>query len=365
MSISMEHVQRLQSMGYNESEARFLYLVATHSGYFVARQFVTYRAQQKGCMLDRFITRLLDSHHARAIQYGRTRVFNLYSRQIYGELEKDNLRNRRQLSDELIHTRLLILDFVLAQPDLDYLETESAKLAYFHGQLNIPQSVLPGHLYVGLKALATTKRYFVDRFPVFLTRVADHKNGLITVPTIPTFTYCDSHQRNMKPFREHLRSYQAFLRKLPRFEFIYAAPENVKLERAQGMFRRMFDSADTVSNGELVRYFTLRQLWEEKKYNSLTREDRDRLRTGNASFRAECFDSLFRQWQSSGLSESEISAVLDSGSVISRITFRTHLLPDRHGIFVRKAGPNYRTKSRNAGSTAGSTPGPTAVEESK
>jgi hypothetical protein len=362
MSISIEHIRRLESMGYNESESRFLYLVATHSGYFVARQFVSFRAQQKGCMLDRFIARLIDSQHARAIQYGRTRVFNLYSRQIYGELEKDNLRNRRQLSDELIHTRLLILDFVLTQPDLDYLETESAKLAYFHGQLNIPLSVLPGHLYVGLKPLASTKRYFIDRFPVFLTRVADAKNPSATIPTL---TYCDSHQRNLKPFREHLRSYRAFLGKLPGFEFIYAAPDPVKLERARRMFRRMFDSAAPVSATEVIRYFTLRRLWEEKKYNSLTREDRDQLRAGNARYRTERFDSLFRQWQSGELSEKEIGSALDSDFELSRITFRTHLLPDRQDIFVRQAGPNYRTKSRNAGSTAGSTPRATVIEENK
>ena len=362
MSICMEHVRRLLSMGYNESESRFLYLVATHSGYFVARQFVSFRGQQKGCMLDRFIARLLDSQHARAIQYGRVRVFNVYSRQIYGELEKDNLRNRRQLSDELIHTRLLILDFISSQPELDYLETESAKLAYFHGQLNIPLSVLPGHLYVGLKALATTKRYFVDRFPVFLTRVADGHNREATVPT---FTYCDSHQGSLKPFREHLRSYQAFLRKLPGFEFIYAAPDPVRLERARRMFERMFDSAAPVSTAELIRYFALRRLWEEKKYDSLTREDRDRLRAGNIRYRAEHFDSLFRLWQSRGLTESEIVTALGSGSGLPRVAFRTHLLPDRHDIFIRQAGPNYRTKSRNAGSTAGSTPKAGRVEENR
>ena len=165
--------------------------------------------------------------------------------------------------------------------------------------------------------------------------------------------------------REHLRSYHAFLRKLPGFQFIYAAPDPVKLERAQRMFTRMFDSAPPVSPSEVVRYFTLRQLWEEKKYNSLTREDRDRLRAGNALYRGDRVDSLFSLWQSRGLTESEIVTALDSGPELSRITFRTHLLPDRHTIFLRQAGPNYRNKSRNAGSTASSTPGSTAVEESK
>ena len=257
---------------------------------------------------------------------------------------------------------MLILDFVLAQPDLNYLETESAKVAYFRGQLDIPLAVLPGHLYVGLKALATTKRYFVDRFPVFLTCFTDSRNEAIKVPT---FTYCDSHRGALKPFREHLRSYQAFLRKLPGFEFIYAAPDQVRLERARRLFTRMFDSSALVSIDDIRRYFTLRQLWEEKKYNSLTREDRDRLREGNVRYRAERFQSLYQLWQSRGLTEKEFGKALEADSLASRITFRTQLLPNRYDIFVRQAGPNYRTVSRNVGSRFGSTSEATTAQESR
>src|SRR5207249_8136194 len=40
VSIKPSYLEALQALGYSESEARFLYLVATHSGYFVARQFL-------------------------------------------------------------------------------------------------------------------------------------------------------------------------------------------------------------------------------------------------------------------------------------------------------------------------------------
>ena len=42
INIKPSHVEALQALGYSESEARFLYLVAKHSGYFVARQFLAF-----------------------------------------------------------------------------------------------------------------------------------------------------------------------------------------------------------------------------------------------------------------------------------------------------------------------------------
>jgi hypothetical protein len=40
MNIPRTQIDALQALGYTVDEARFLYLVATHSGYFVARQFL-------------------------------------------------------------------------------------------------------------------------------------------------------------------------------------------------------------------------------------------------------------------------------------------------------------------------------------
>ena len=355
MTISREHLSRLESLGYNEVESRFLYLVATHSGHFTARQFLTFAGQHKGCMLDRFIARLLDLGHARSTEYGRNaRVLNVFSRQIYGALDKDNLRNRRRLSDELIHTRLLILDFVLAQPDLNYLETESAKLTYFHERLGIPLAILPGHIYAGIKSLATTKRYFVDRFPLFLTSadsVADRTKS------IPAFTYCDPYGQNLKPFREHLRSYRAFLERLTQFNFIYASPDRAKFERARGVFNRLFGPDAWASQQELTRYFHVRKLWEEQKYNSLTREDRDLLRAGNVRYRAERFQSAYNQWLLQPVPDAGLKADFQDGTAAAQPTFRAHLLPHRYDFFVWQGGPNYRTVVRNHGSIDGSMPG--------
>src|SRR5205823_4491406 len=82
----------------------------------------------------------------------------------------------------LVRTRLLILDFVLAHPGLEYLETEAERVAYFR-ELAVPEALIPGRVYKGIDPKSTTKRRFVDRFPVFFSAESDCPPGELT----PTF----------------------------------------------------------------------------------------------------------------------------------------------------------------------------------
>ena len=54
-----DHLDRLQDFGFNEHEARFLCLAATHSGYFTRHQFLSFTHRTKGCLVHRFTTKLL------------------------------------------------------------------------------------------------------------------------------------------------------------------------------------------------------------------------------------------------------------------------------------------------------------------
>src|SRR5216684_6895188 len=141
----LDHLDRLQDSGYNEREARFLYLAATHSGYFTRHQFLRFTRQTKGCLVHRFTTKLLAQRQTHATQYGRkTYVFKLTSRKFYDLIGKQNLRDHRSHTADFIRTRLLVLDFVLAHPDLQYLESQVEKPKFFHEQLGVPASLLIG-----------------------------------------------------------------------------------------------------------------------------------------------------------------------------------------------------------------------------
>ena len=48
MNFPESSLANLGSLGYTEDEARFLYLVATHSGYFSMRQFCNSREPKAG-----------------------------------------------------------------------------------------------------------------------------------------------------------------------------------------------------------------------------------------------------------------------------------------------------------------------------
>ena len=131
MKIAPEHLARIRGYGYSPTEAQFLYLVATHSGYFTQRQFLRFADVKSGGSAIRFTQKILRLGHGRANRYGHhTFIYNVHSRLIYEPIEKDNLRNCRRLSNDWIRTRLMILDFVLDHLQHQYLETEADKVGF-------------------------------------------------------------------------------------------------------------------------------------------------------------------------------------------------------------------------------------------
>src|SRR5260370_24940709 len=124
MDMTQDPLARLLDFGYTEVEARFLYLVATHSGYFTVRQFLDFAKAKSGKRNARFVEKLFGLGHASAQQYTRrSRVYHLWSRQLYSAIGKDFLRNRREHELAHIKTRLLLLYFILPHPNKHYFST--------------------------------------------------------------------------------------------------------------------------------------------------------------------------------------------------------------------------------------------------
>lgn len=357
MNIAAEYLAAIQGYGYTRTETEFLYLVATHSGYFTQGQFLRFARVEKGGAASRFTEKLLRFRHGRATRYGyHTLIYNLYSRLIYGIIGKDNLRNRRRLSNDLIRTRLLVLDFVLGHLEHQYLETEADKLAYFHRKLRIPLPTLPGRIYEGIQSNSHTKRFFVDRFPVFIPCGPES----LFLPLTPTFVYCDTTEHGLLRYISHLRTYQELLSQLTTFNFVYAAATDAKFKRAGKFFSRLFTSDSSSDPDRLIRYFRIRQLWEDHKTSSLTRPDRQLLRDGDRRFRGQLFQDAYRLWTAGKLSETELASVVRKAKTDECRLFFTCLLPDDYDIFERFS-ENYPanhagTISQNRSSRVSSSP---------
>jgi hypothetical protein len=235
MNIAPEYLEAIQGYGYTRTEAEFLYLVATHAGYFTQRQFLRFARVEKGGAASRFTEKLLRFRHGRTARYGyHTLIYNLYSRLIYGTINKDNLRNRRRLSNDLIRTRLLILDFVLGHLEHQYLETEPDKVAYFYRKLRIPLPMLPGRIYKGIKSNSNTKRHFVDRFPRFIPCGSES----LFLPLAPTFVYCDSAEPGLLRYIGHLRTYEHLLNQLPSFKLCLCGRNRCEIQAGRQVLRR-------------------------------------------------------------------------------------------------------------------------------
>ena len=335
MSVANEHLAALCDLGYTEQEAQFVYLVATHSGYFTLQQYLDFTGSKKGWSVHQFTTKSTKLGHLRTMTcaYG-TALYNLYSRRVYGALDRDNLRNRRRLSTELIRTRLSILDFVLSHPHLDYLETEPEKVAYFKEKFGIPDTLIPGRIYQGIEQNATTKRCFVDRFPIYLSPDPHGRKPSM----IPTFVYCDTARRTLMHFITHVRNYEHFVRHLPHFELIYAAPTPTKFKRAERFFRGLFEDASAANTRSLARYFKLRRLWDEEKHDLLTRADRDFLRYGNQRYRDPLWESAYQKWTGGDPNSQCLEGALRAHQQNPNWSFRTYLLPHEHNIFAAEFG---------------------------
>ena len=302
MNIAPAHLTALKALGYTETEARFLYIVATHSGYFVARQFLAFTCGHWGKRTTTFWGKLHTKKHARTEYFPkRAKVYHVYSRRLYRQIGRENLRNRREHEIEYIQRRIRILDFVLSHPNCEYLETEPDRVSYFCNQLKVPIHFLPAKIYYGQRTSQPTVRYFVDKFPMFLG--SDSSSPLPVV----TFTYLQGSEASLTEFVHHLKVYLPLFRQLSEFRFLYLARVDSHFEKA----KELFDSVVTIPLGsdvsaELCQYFQIRKAWDLRRYASVTEGDLIFRNQAKARFVGERFEHLYRGWKAGRVTQDDI-----------------------------------------------------------
>src|SRR6266852_4277964 len=298
MNIAPTHLDALKALGYTEAEARFLYIVATHSGYFVARQFLAFTEAHWGKCTTLFWNKLQTKRHARTECFPKSgTVYHLFSRRLYRQIDRENIRNRREHEIEYIQRRIGMLDFVLSHPQCKYLETEPEKVSFFCDRLKIPNHFLPSKIYHGQRTSQPTVRYFVDKFPMFV------------VPPSPvvTFTYLQGPEASLTEFVHHLEVYLPLFRQLSEFRFLYLARADSHFEKA----KELFDSLVAIPLGsdvsaELLRYFHIRKAWDLSRYTSLTEAELIFRNQAKTRFAGQRFEHLYRGWKVGRVTEADI-----------------------------------------------------------
>jgi len=322
MNILQSHVAQLMEFGYTEPEAQFLYIVATHSGYFTLRQFLNFTGAQRGKRSTQFARKTLNNGHTSVRDYmGYGAIYHLFSRSLYGPIEKDNLRNRRKHSFEFIRTRLVLLNYILANRDPDYFETEQDKLAFFCENLGIAKDFLPARIYEGGPESRPTIRYFVDKFPLFLAPPSPSS------PPVVTLSYVDSGASTISSFITHLGAYLALFRQLPSFRFLYIAPTDAHFPKAKERFESLVKRPlESDMSTEVLRYFAVRKRFEKRQYLVPVTEDFEFLNEAKSRFHGERFERLYQGWVAGTVSEKEIRREFFQVEPHQKILFETYLV---------------------------------------
>jgi len=322
MNIKRSHVEALKALGYTESEARFLYIVATHSGYFVARQFLALTCGHWGKRTTTFWGKLHTKKHARTEYFPKSgKVYHVFSRRLYAQIGRENLRNRREHEIEYIQRRIGILDFVLSHPQWEYVETEPQKVSYFCDQLKVPIHSLPAKIYYGQTTSQPTVRYFVDKFPMFLASDASSPSSVVT------FTYLQGPEASLTEFAHHLGAYLPLFRQLSEFRFLYLARVDSYFEKA----KELFHSAVAIPLGsdvsaELCRYFQIRKAWDLRRYATVTEGDLIFRNQAKTRFAGERFEHLYRGWKAGRASEADIRGEFGRANHPVTVHFETESL---------------------------------------
>jgi hypothetical protein len=322
MNIARSHLDALKALAYTEAEARFLYIVATHSGYFVARQFLAFQGVHWGKRTTVSWSKLNRQKHARAERFPKSgTIYHLFSRRLYRHIEKENLRNRRVHELDFIKRRIAILDFVLANQQYDYLETEPEKVSYFCNRLAIDSHFLPARLYLGRNTPRSSVRYFVDGFPMFFASPS---------PAV-TFTYFAEGTAGFSDFVHHLQAYLPLFRQLSEFRMLYVSRSDTPFERASEIFDSLVRiPLESDITEDVLRYFRTRKAWDEKQYETVTDAELIFRNQARGRFKGEIFEGLYRRWKMGLVSDAAIRerlGVNDRGHSVAFGTAKLIALP--------------------------------------
>ena len=290
MTIDQTEKDKLRALGYSASQASFLWLVALHSGVFLRRQYLKFAGISSGKHATEFLKKLVESRHCRTFPLaGRIAVYHLDSKVIYRAIGHSDLRFRRPHGLDYIKTKLLSLDFILQNPGNTYLATEQEKVDYFVNQPDIPQSSLPAKAYRSQKGKTETIRYFVDKFPLFLSPAA-----------VVHFTFVSAGRcARLEEFRTHLRLYRGLFQRLKEVRMVFIHQYSFHIPAAETCFCAALKAPvdSHFESAGLLRYFELKQAWDRKEYEKVGSEELVFLSQARKRYAGSRYESAYQEWK--------------------------------------------------------------------
>ena len=307
MNYNEKHIKALkETFRLSDREARFVWIVANATGYFLGKHIDLFFNVKKGRARKDFIEKLKRKRLIKEFSFAnRTKVYHLISRRLYALLEQENSRLRKAHENIYIAKRLLLLDFLISNIDKNFLFTEQEKVKFFSEKLGISKEFLPYKIYVSNKTKNETIRYFVDRTPIIISQ------NSLSHSFVVSFIYLHSGlNTSLSDFETWLNSYQKLLYKLPTFDLIFLSSSNVFLKKAERKFFKFLgkEKEETTSYEvklieEVKKYFELREAREGKNYKVFQGKNATWFFDNEAKFKNDFIENLFKEWKENGRKE--------------------------------------------------------------
>ena len=182
--MTVDPIVAIESLGYTEREAAFLYLVAVHSGYFLRRQFDYFIDRNKGSIAMRFLEKARIAGHIQLLDTAhRRQVYHLFYKPIYRLIGAQDSQNRRVKGDAEVRARLMKLDYVFENDRERHLESDAEKLEYFARTRGIDPEIFTKEGGDFLPEIQSTLISLVDRTKpaTSLVRFIFVDEGLLTI----------------------------------------------------------------------------------------------------------------------------------------------------------------------------------------
>lgn len=289
-SLDVDHaIGHIVSRGFTERQARFLVLVARHSGVCVMHQYAAFGGVAFGHTTRRFFAKLerLGWVSTYDCARKRARIYHVRHRELYDAIGDPDSRLRRPPTVPRALERLMLLDVVLAEPDLIWLSTPDEKLAHVSVLTSIKADALPQ----AASPLGSHEpaRCFPDHAPVGI-----HPQGRWVVVCLLT-------QDGKRELRTFLERHLAFLAALSTWTLRVAIPAHMApfgLRLVEEVTKGLSWRFDGQFRDDLVWYFEQRRSGGNP--DSLPDADDRAWRARKRQFSGIAFSALYPVWLTQG-----------------------------------------------------------------
>jgi hypothetical protein len=309
-----DRVQALASLGLTDRQTRFLVTVALHGGYCLRRQYTAFAGVRYGKNVRDFLDGLVERGLAARFTYraDRGHVYHVNRRPLYRAIGQEDNRNRRTISPALIARKLMLLDFVLGEPDVRWFATEDEKVSLFVHDFGVPEVDLPKRVYDAARVDDDrTVRFFVQKLPIYLA--GD--------PPVPHFLYL-AMESGPHGFELFLRDHGRLLRRLPAWAVVCLRPSHLgPLAGCELAFDRFVRGEGRGLGADLERYFSARRAIEREEFTRLSVAELNQFRAARRRFATPAIEASYAAWLAADPGASA-SADVEPGQRTGRLIVR-------------------------------------------